>query len=33
MDIKKETKNFRAGESKRKVILDCIVTANRSIYR
>ena len=33
MDIKKKTKNFRAGESKRKVILDCIVKANRSIYR
>ena len=33
MDIKKETKNFRGSESKCKVILDGIVTANRSIYR
>lgn len=33
MDIKKETKNFWGGESKCKVILDCIITANRSIYR
>ena len=33
MDInKKETKNFRGSESKCKVILDGIVTANRSIY-
>ena len=33
MDIKKDTKNFRGSESKSKVILDCIVTANCSIYR